>query len=94
MLIILKKGVCLFVFDCLNDNVGSPFKNCFNFLTHIFNTRNSGTTIALPKVKLDFARKRFQFLGASTFNSLPLKIKQTSSRDLGSLRSIFFLYIV
>ena len=44
--------------------------------------RNSGTTIALPKVKLDFARKSFYFLGASTFNSLPLKIKQTSSREL------------
>ena len=45
----------------------------FNFLTPDFNTRNSGAIIALPKVKLDFARKRFYFSGASTFNSLPLK---------------------
>ena len=78
----LKKRACLFVFDCLNGNVCRPFKNYFNFLTHDFNTRNSGTTIALPKVKLDFARKSFYFLGASIFNSLPLKIKQTSSRAL------------
>ena len=42
----------------------------------------SGTTIALPKVKLDFARKSFYFLGASAFNSLPLKIKQISCRIL------------
>ena len=55
----LKKRACLFVFDCLNENVCSPFKNFFHFLTHDFNTRNSGTTIALPKVKLDFARKSF-----------------------------------
>ena len=38
--------------------------------------------IALPKVKLDFARKSFYFLGASAFNSLPLKIKQISCRIL------------
>ena len=66
----------------VNGNVCSPFKNYFNFLTHDFNTRNSGSTIALPKVKLDFAQKSFYFLGASTFNSLPLKIKQTSNRAL------------
>ena len=80
--IFLKKRACLFVFDCLNGNVCRPFKNYFNFLTHDFNTRNSETTIALPKVKLDFARKSLYFLGASIFNSLPLKFKQTSSRTL------------
>ena len=78
----LKKKACLFVFDCLKGNVCSPFKDYFNLLIHDFNTRNSGTTIALPKVKLDFARKSFYFLGASAFNSLPLKIKQISCRVL------------
>ena len=78
----LKKKACLFVFDCLKGNVCSPFKDYFNLLIHDFNTRNSGTTIALPKVKLDFARKSFYFLGASAFNFLPLKIKQISCRIL------------
>ena len=78
----LKKWACLFVFDCLHGNVCHPCKNYFNLLTHDFNTRNRGTTIALPKVKLDFARQSFYFLGASIFNSLPLKFKQTSSRTL------------
>ena len=55
----LKKKACLFVFDCLKGNVCSPFKDYFNLLIHDFNTRNSGTTIALPKVKLDFVRKSF-----------------------------------
>ena len=49
--------------------------NYFNFLTHDLTTRNSGAIIALPKVKLDFARKRFYFSGTLTFNSLPLKIQ-------------------
>ena len=78
----LKKKACLLVFDCLKGNVCSPFKDYFNLLIHDFNTRNSGTIIALPKVKLDFARKSFYFLGASAFNSLPLKIKQISCRIL------------
>ena len=66
-------------FDCLKGNVCSPFKNYF---THDFNKRNSGTTIAMPKVKLEFTRKSFYFLSASAFIALPLKIKQTSSRAL------------
>jgi len=65
----LKEKACqLLIFDCLKGNVCSTFKNCFNFLTHDFNTRNSWTTIALPKVKLDFSRKSLWFLGASDFN--------------------------
>ena len=77
--IFIKKKACLFVFDCL---IGNPFKDYFNFLIHDFNTRNSGATIALPKVKLDFPRKSFYFLGALAFNFLPLKIKQISCRIL------------
>ena len=78
--LLLKKKACYIVFDCLKGNVCGPFKSCFNFLTHDFDTRNSGTTIALSKVKLYFARRSFYFLGASAFNSLPLKIKQISGR--------------
>ena len=78
----LNAKACLFVFDCLKGNVCSPFKDYFNLLIHHFNTRNSGATIALPKVKLDFARKSFYFLGALAFNFLPLKIKQISCRIL------------
>ena len=91
---ILKKKACLFVFDCLKGNVCSPFKNYVNFLTHDFNKRNSGTTIALQKVKLDFARKSFFFLGASAFTSLPLKIKEISSRVLFRVSLDHFLYIL
>ena len=47
------------------------------FFTHDYNTRDSGTTIALPKVKLDFDRRRFYFLDA-----LPLNIRQISSKVL------------
>ena len=50
------------------------------------NTRNTGKVAKLPKVKLDFARSSFYFLGASIFNSLPLCL---SLRNINSnLRNI------
>ena len=78
----LMRKTCNFVFDCLQGNVCTPFKNYFNFLTHNRDTRNCRATVVLPKVKLEFARKSFYFSGANIFNSLPLKTRQTSSRVL------------
>ena len=46
------------------------------------NTRNNGNTAKMPKVKLDFARRSFYFLGASIFNSLPLSLRNINSRIL------------
>ena len=48
----------------------------------ILNTRKKGKTAKLPKVKLDFARRSFYFLGASFFNSLPLNLRNIDSRVL------------
>ena len=77
-----KKASCL-VFDCLNGTACSPFKNYFQGLNHnALNTRNNGKAAKLPKVKLDFARRSFYFLGASIFNSLPLSLRNINSRVL------------
>ena len=46
------------------------------------NTRNNGKAAKLPKVKLDFARLGFYFLGASIFNSLPLSLRNINSKVL------------
>ena len=56
-------------------------------LNHNANTRNNGKKKKkkkkkLPKVKLDFVRRSFYFLGASVFNSLPLSLKNINSRIL------------
>jgi len=56
-----KKKACSFVFDCLKGNICCPVKNYFNFVTDDFDTRNSKTTIALQKMKLDFAWKKSCF---------------------------------
>ena len=79
----LRKRACCFVFDCLNGTVCYPFKDYFQRLYHnALNTRNNGKIVKLPKVKLDFARRSFYFLGASIFNSLPLSLRNNNSRVL------------
>jgi len=88
----LQKRACRVVFDCFNGDVCFPFKDYFERLHHnALNTRNNGNTAKLPnngntaklpKVKLDFARRSFYFLGASIFNSLPLSLRNINSRIL------------
>ena len=79
----LQKRACCFVFDCLNRTACFPFKDYFHRLHHnASNTRNNGKTAELPKVRLDFARCSFYFLGASIFNLLPLSLRNINSRVL------------
>ena len=41
---------------------------------------NNGKAAKLPKVKLDFARCSFYFLGGSLFNSLPLSLRKKKKK--------------
>ena len=55
----------------------------FHRLHHnALNTRDSGKTAKLPKVRLDFARLNFYFLGASIFYLLPSSLRNINSRVL------------
>ena len=42
---------------------------------------NNGCIVRLPKVKLEVARKGFYHMGAVTYNSLPIVIRNSSSLD-------------
>jgi len=78
----LKRKVCLYVFDCLIGNVCTPLKNYFTRVSHNVNTRNSFSSIELPKTKLEFGRRSFLFFRASIFNSLPAAIRTLNCRLL------------
>ena len=64
---VLQKKACSFVFDCLLrmelhvSRLGNYFQR---FHLNYLNTRNNEKAAKLPKVKLDFARRSFYFLGA------------------------------
>ena len=46
---LIKRQSCQLVFDCLQDNVCTPFKGYFTKIEHNINTRNNGCSLKLLK---------------------------------------------
>jgi len=74
-------------------NVYTPFKNYLTRVSHNVKTRNSFSSIELPKTKLEFGRRSFLFLGASIFNSLPAAIRTLNSRLLFRQKTNEYFYL-
>ena len=79
---LIKRQSCQLVFDCLQDNVCTPFKRYFTKIEHNINTRNNGCSLKLPKAKLEFGRRSFAFQGALVYNTLPRHLRNLNSRFL------------
>ena len=79
---LIKRQSCQLVFDCLQDNVCTPFKGYFTKIEHNINTRNNGCSLKLPKAKLEFGRRSFAFQGALVYNTLPRHLRTVNSRFL------------
>ena len=79
------------VFDCLQDNVCTPFKGYFTKTEHNINTRNNGCSLKLPQAKLEFGRRSFAFQGALVYNTLPRHLRNLNSRLLfkSKLKEVF-----
>ena len=59
----------------MNDNVCENFNDYFAINYHAKNTRNRNELLKLPRVKLDFAKRSFKYMGAILYNDLPLNIR-------------------
>ena len=70
-----KRRIATYVHQCLTNNVCKNFENYFEVIESKINTRNSGTVIWLPKVKLEVTRKSFSFQGVYEYNTLPREIR-------------------
>ena len=73
----IKRQSCQLVFDCLQDNVCTPFEGYFTKIEH-----NNGCSLKLPKAKLEFGRRSFAFQGALVYNTLPRHLRTVNSRFL------------
>ena len=87
---------CQLVYDCLQDNVCTPFKGYFTKIEHNINTRNNGCSLKLPKAKLEFGRRSFAFQGALVYNTLPRHLRNLNSRFLfkSNLKEFFSVVLV
>ena len=73
------KKCCLQVKKCLDKNTCSPFKTYFQVNEHSMNTRNRNLLLKLPKVKLEFGKCSFKFMGAKLYNQLPISTREEIS---------------
>ena len=74
-LVLNKIHVLMLVQECLHGDACSNFKDYFEIAKHVKNTRNSGYLLKLPKLKLEFYRGSFYYMGATLYNSLPRSIR-------------------
>ena len=79
---LIKRQSCQLVFDCLQDNVCTPFKGYFTKIEDNINTRKNGCSLKLPKAKLEFGGRSFAFQGALVYNTLPQHLRNLNSRLL------------
>ena len=70
------------MFDCLQDNVCSPFQNYFERKDHGQNTRNNNLAVKFPRMKTEFGRKSFCVSTANVYNNVPILARQLDSRVL------------
>ena len=72
---IIKKRAINMVYEVLmNDNVCANFNDYFAINYHVKNTRNRKKLLKLPRVKLEFSKRLFKYMGAILYNDLPLFI--------------------
>ena len=82
----IKKRSISVVRKCLDKDVCENFQGYFEVNTHNLCTRNSGTLLKLPKVRLEFSRSSFFYLGAKIYNELPVAIRREA--DIGAFRKL------
>ena len=88
----VKIHSCDLVKKCLDKKVCESFRDYFQLTTHGKFTRNGGSLLVLPKIRLEYARGSFKFSGAKLFNELPLEIRrQVNSSNFGTLVRQHFL---
>ena len=73
---VLAQYAILLVRKCINGNVCTNFHSYFMIKEHDVRTRNRNILLQIPKVKLEFAKSSFVFMGARFYNSLPKGIRK------------------
>ena len=74
----IDKHAILLVRKCLNGTVCTNFHNYFMINEHDVRTRYRNVLSQIPKVKLEFAKNGFFFMGARLYNSLPKDIRKNA----------------
>ena len=69
----------LLIFKCLQGTNIPNFVCYGERLNHNYGTRRNKTTLRIPRVKAEAAKKSFWFQGPACFNELPIDIRSLDS---------------
>ena len=75
----------------MNDNVCEIFNDDLAINYHAKNTRNRNKLLKLPRVKLEFAKRSFKYMGAILYNDLPINIRACENDP--NYRKLFNNYV-
>ena len=80
--IVLRKRICLYVHRCMNKlNTCGTFDDYFVFKSSTPRIRTKGSTLLVPRIKLEAARATFKFQGVKLFNLLPMNTRTEKDFD-------------
>ena len=74
-----KIRVCKLVRKCIDKDICDAFQGYFNINDHTVRTKNHQFLLTIPKIKTEFARKSFRFMGATIYNELPIQMQRIES---------------
>ena len=69
----------MLVHNVLQHTVCHALSKYFTYQEHCKNTRNNKYSVCLPRIKTEYARKGFFYMGAKTFNELPLTARMSDN---------------
>ena len=75
----LNKHAVMIVRKCVDGDICENFLNYFELNNHQKVTQNNNYLLKVPKIKLEFAKHSFYFMGVQLYNSLPIEIRQTKT---------------
>ena len=75
----IKRRACMLAHNILQSNVCHAFSKYFIYQEHSKNTRNNKYRICLPRLRTEYARKGFFYMGSMIFNELPLAARMSDN---------------
>ena len=75
----IRKQAAQIVYKCLNGELCSNFQDYSELNQNKMNTRNNNISVRVPRVKLEFARNSFYFMGANIYNELSREIRASDN---------------
>ena len=69
----------MLVHNVPQNNVCHALSQYFIYQEHCKNTRNNKYSVCLSRIRTEYARKGFFYMGAKTFNELPLTARMSDN---------------